>query len=134
VAATRSYAIEGACFALMASAPISAEMHDRLVTTPEAADLMQVGGGCTQIFGPDGKTLAGPVGEAEEAIVAAEIDMAQIPMAMNGTDCVGHYSRPDIFTLYVNRSPLHRVVEVDSAAAPLPGISGSQDVLGDDRG
>jgi aliphatic nitrilase len=115
VAVTRSYALEGACFALMSTAPISKEMIKRLVTTPEAADLMEAGGGCSQIFGPDGKTIAGPACEEEETILYAEIDLAQIVAAKNATDCVGHYSRPDVFTLLVNFNPQPQVLEVGSS-------------------
>ena len=58
--ATRQYALEGSCFALMAVSVISKEMVDRLADTAERADLIEAGGGASQIFGPDGATIAGP--------------------------------------------------------------------------
>ncbi len=115
VGATRHYALEGGCFTLMAVSVISKEMVERLADTPERADLIEVGGGASQIFGPDGATLAGPPCEDEEAIVVADIDLAAIARAKNFADPVGHYSRPDIFRLVVNRAPQPRVEEVASA-------------------
>ena len=77
VGATRHYALEGGCFALMAVSVISREMVERLADTPERADLIEIGGGASQIFGPDGATLAGPPREDEEAIVTAEVDLGR---------------------------------------------------------
>ncbi len=122
VGATRHYALEGGCFALMAVSLISKEMLERLADTPERADLIEIGGGASQIFGPDGATLAGPPREDEEAIVTAEIDLAEIARAKNFADPVGHYSRPDIFRLVVNRAPQPCVQEVTSLAAFAPSV------------
>lgn len=114
IGATRQYALEGSCFALAAVSVISQEMVDRLADTPERADLIEVGGGASQIIGPDGATIAGPPREDEEALVTAEIDLTQIAYAKNFADPVGHYSRPDILRLVMNRSPQPCVREVTS--------------------
>jgi nitrilase len=119
VGATRHYALEGGCFTLMAVSLVSQEMFDRLADTPERADLIEVGGGASQIFGPDGATIVGPLGEAEEALATAEIDLAAIARAKNFADPVGHYSRPDIFRLIVNRAP-QPCVEEAPGEAPEP--------------
>jgi nitrilase len=100
--------------------PLSLE---RLADTPERADLIEIGGGASQIFGPDGATLAGPPREDEEAIVTAEIDLGEIARAKNFADPVGHYSRPDIFRLVVNRAPQPCVQEVTSSAVFAPSVA-----------
>jgi nitrilase len=123
VGATRHYALEGGCFALMAVSVISREMVERLADAPERADLIEIGGGASQIFGPDGATLAGPPREDEEAIVTAEVDLAAIARAKNFADPVGHYSRPDIFRLVVDRAPRPCVQEVTSSAAFAPSVA-----------
>ena len=65
--ASRQYALEGSCFVLAPVAITSQEMVDRLADTPERAELIEVGGGGSCIFGPDGTTIAGPGPWDEEA-------------------------------------------------------------------
>ena len=59
--------------------------------------------GDTAIVDPDGKFLAGPVRE-QETIVYADLN----PVALSGPkwklDVAGHYARPDVFRLTVNKS------------------------------
>lgn len=57
------------------------------------------GGSC--IVGPLGEVLAGPVFDAP-AILTADLDLDLIPGARYDLDVVGHYARPDIFTLSVD--------------------------------
>jgi nitrilase len=66
--------------------------------------------GNSAIIGPEGEVLAGPL-VGEEGIVYAEVDIARARTARRQFDPVGHYARPDIFRLEVNRSP-NRTVTV----------------------
>jgi nitrilase len=60
--------------------------------------------GWSAMVDPDGQLLAGPLVE-EEGILTAEVD-AQLARSMRYKfDPVGHYSRPDVFTLVVNDAP-----------------------------
>ena len=59
------------------------------------------GGAC--IADPFGNLLAGPIWD-EEGIITAEIDLGMIPKALYDFDPIGHYSRPDVFSLSVNTS------------------------------
>ena len=45
--------------------------------------------------------IAGPVLEREE-IVYADLDIAEVHKQRRMFDPVGHYSRPDVFTLHVD--------------------------------
>jgi len=59
--------------------------------------------GDTAIVDPDGKFLAGPVREKEE-IVYAELDRLAMLGPKWKLDVAGHYARPDVFRLIVNKS------------------------------
>jgi nitrilase len=108
-------AMEGRCFVLSACQHLrrsqfpAEQMNNRL---PEAPDTVLMRGGSI-IIDPLGKRLAGPVYN-EDALLTAELDMSQIAMAQMDFDAVGHYARPDVFSLHVNTAP-QRAVTLDNA-------------------
>jgi nitrilase len=56
-----------------------------------------------------GEVIAGPA-EGEEILVAdGSLDTVRAAKAM--CDVAGHYSRPDLLRLIVNRSPARRLIE-----------------------
>jgi nitrilase len=99
-------ALEGRCFVLSACQHLrrsqfpADRMNNRL---PEAPETVLMRGG-SMIIDPLGKMLAGPVYN-EDALLTAELDMSIIPMAQMDFDPVGHYARPDVFSLHVNTAP-----------------------------
>ena len=109
-------ALEGRCFVLSACqhlrrSQFPADMNNRL---PEAPETVLMRGG-SMIIDPMGKVLAGPVFN-EDALLTAELDMSVIPMAQMDFDAVGHYARPDVFSLHVNTSA-QRAVTLDDKGA-----------------
>ena len=62
------------------------------------------------IIDPRGEIIVGPA-EGEEILIA-ECSTEYIYSAKAICDVAGHYSRPDVFRLGVNRTPQHRVVEM----------------------
>ena len=56
------------------------------------------------VIAPEGEIVAGPMYE-KKGILYAEIDLSLVAPAKRTFDVVGHYSRPDIFTLHVNTQP-----------------------------
>jgi len=105
-------ALEGRCFVLSACqhlrrSQFPADMNNRL---PEAPETVLMRGG-SMIIDPLGKVLAGPVFN-EDALLTAELDMSVIPMAQMDFDAVGHYARPDVFSLHVNTAA-QRAVTLD---------------------
>jgi nitrilase len=65
-------------------------------------DWLARGNSC--IVGPEGDLLAGPL-EGEEGIVTAQIDLDRLASARRQFDPVGHYARPDVFHLDIDRHP-----------------------------
>ncbi len=71
---------------------------DELYPDPDA----WVNPGDSIVIGPNGKTVEGPLRQ-ETGILYAEIDTSAVGVARRALDVAGHYSRPDIFELRVNR-------------------------------
>lgn len=104
-------ALEGRCFVLsscqhLRRAQFPAELMNNKL--PEAPDTVLMRGG-SLIIDPLGKVLAGPVFN-EDALLCAELDLSIIAMAQMDFDPVGHYARPDVFSLKVNTAPQRAVV------------------------
>ena len=68
--------------------------------------------GYSTIVAPGGSILAGPLLE-EEAILYADIDLAEVHKQRLWFDPVGHYSRPDVLTLTVNTAKQATVTFTD---------------------
>jgi nitrilase len=66
-------------------------------------DVTWLNPGDSAIVDPDGKMLAGPLHE-EEGILYAEVDPATWRGARYQLDVAGHYGRPDIFDLRIDRT------------------------------
>ena len=68
--------------------------------------------GDSAIVSPDGKFIAGPL-NAEEGILYADLDPKQMRGPRWNLDVAGHYARPDVFRLTVNKGdrPLVTVTE-----------------------
>jgi nitrilase len=109
--ASRIYAVEGSCFVLAPSMPVSEEIVEQLCDTDDKRDLLLTGGGATRIFGPDGSELAS-AGPDEETILYADVDLGAIAMAKAAADPAGHYARPDVTRLLINRDRRSPVEEV----------------------
>jgi nitrilase len=60
--------------------------------------------GLSVIVDPDGRIVAGPL-EAEEGIIYADVAADQLVGPRWQLDVAGHYGRPDLFELRVNRDP-----------------------------
>jgi nitrilase len=77
---------------------------------PSDAGWLMTGG--TAIVTPAGacEYLAGPVYDTE-TVLYADLDLASVVEAKHSFDVAGHYARPDIFELRVNRKPHAPVVD-----------------------
>lgn len=95
-ATMRHIAYEGRCFVLSACQTLTkADWPDDLRTAGGEID------GRSLIVSPQGQIIAGPL--AKEGLLTAEIDMDDIARGKFDLDVVGHYNRPDVFTLRVKK-------------------------------
>ena len=110
VATMQHIACEGRCFVLSANqfARRADYPSDYPVEGDDGPEAVLCRGGSV-IVSPLGEILAGPE-FGREAILRAEIDLADIAEAKYDFDVVGHYARPDVFRLTVNERPNPPVV------------------------
>lgn len=104
-AASQMYAAEGQCFVVGACGMVSDEMMDIMVESDEHKELLSAGGGHAVIFGPDGKSLVDKIPHDQEGLLIADLDINSITIAKVFADPVGHYSRPDVTRLLLNKHP-----------------------------
>ena len=118
-AVSRVYAVEGGCFVLAPSMPVTQALVDRLCgDDEEKRALLLTGGGATTIFGPDGSTLAAAAPD-EETILYADLDLAMIALAKAAADPAGHYARADVTRLLLDRRPRRPVEHAGGPVAPV---------------
>lgn len=104
-ASMRHIAIEGRCFVLSACQHLRRrDLPGDLDCAPgNDPDTVLIRGGSV-IVSPMGDVLAGPVYD-QDALLVAELDMADIARGKFDLDVAGHYARPDVFRLEVDDSP-----------------------------
>jgi nitrilase len=119
---SRAFAAQGACYAIESCALLRPED-----VTEEFREVLKVfneprgdpnTAGCAKIIDPRGGVVAeAPIGE--ESIVTASASLEKVRNSKGFIDVGGHYSRPDVFRLLVNRRPLHRVEDMNSPGSAL---------------
>ena len=114
--ASRMYALEGCSFVLSTNQPLSAE-GARLNSEGQGSNdkdtfMLSGGGGRSAVFGPDGRQLTEFTDPHYDGLIFCDIDLDKIDLAKSMTDCVGHYSRPDLLRLVVDDQPKNYIVRV----------------------
>jgi nitrilase len=122
IATAQHIAREGGCWVL--SSGFAFQGRDIVPAMPPKSALFGdadewVNAGDSVVVAPGGKIVAGPLHEAF-GILHAEIDLERVGMARRSLDVVGHYARPDIFRLQVNRRPQGPVKFEDDDDLPSP--------------
>ena len=108
---TRFMAKEGRSFvvsvsSLMRKSDFQADTPHVDMILEKAPQLLADGGSC--IAAPNGEWVVAPVVN-EEKLIVAEIDHNRVLEERQNFDAVGHYSRPDVTKLVVNRERQHTV-------------------------
>lgn len=105
-----TYAIESQSFVLHCTAVLSQSGIDKM-KTHGGAMMATPGGGRSAIFGPDGRKLSIDLPETQEGIIYADLDLDLVLKAKSFVDVCGHYSRPDLLWLSVDREVKEHVRE-----------------------
>ena len=119
---SQAFAQMSKAWVVSACGTVDEDMIAKLEAGPEAEKFLRSPECCggSVIVSPGSRIVAGPMG-MEEGILYADCNLELGVLTKLRHDFVGHYNRPDIFQVHVNRSaPRIYTVHDDNAALPPP--------------
>lgn len=114
-ASMQHIAKEGRCWVLSACPALQAkdlpdDFPGKAEIYPDPEEWLNPGE--SLVVDPAGKIVAGPLSR-EKGVLLADIDVGRVGIARRSLDVAGHYGRPDVFKLEVNRAPAAPVRFID---------------------
>jgi nitrilase len=114
------FAAQGGCYVIATSGllrPENVQEAFRELATSKIDEWIGAKQGGCRIIAPGGDVITQAAVD-EETVLTASVSLEAVLKAKAEIDVGGHYSRPDVFQLHVNRRPLERVVVSDASATP----------------
>lgn len=99
-AISRAHALTGQCFVIVAADTITPQILQLMEDALGPQHLMQEGGGWSSIIHPWGSFVIEPHSGSEELLLTANINLGDIDAVKSFVDSSGHYSRPEVVSLY----------------------------------